>query len=88
MSRLSRDSAGPIRAVPAGLGIDALLAAIAGAIEAVFHDRIARLPFVQREALHQIATKLALILAGNAQHADHWRDLAGYGAGCFRGRNG
>lgn len=31
-----------------------------------------------REALAQIATKLARILCGDARCADHWRDIAGY----------
>lgn len=32
----------------------------------------------QREALDQIAVKLARILAGDPACAEHWRDLAGY----------
>jgi hypothetical protein len=53
-------------------------AAVAQAIKAAFGDRAARLPPVQREALDQIAAKLARILCGDANHADHWLDLAGY----------
>jgi hypothetical protein len=33
---------------------------------------------VQREALDQIAVKLARILSGDPTCADDWRDLAGY----------
>ncbi len=33
---------------------------------------------VEREALESIATKLARIRHGDAQHLDHWRDIAGY----------
>lgn len=33
---------------------------------------------VQKEALEHIATKLARILVGNPNHADHWRDIQGY----------
>ncbi len=32
----------------------------------------------QAEALHLIATKIARILSGNPDHADHWDDLQGY----------
>jgi hypothetical protein len=53
-------------------------AALAQAIKAAFGDCAARLSAPQREALDQIATKLARILCGDANHADHWRDLAGY----------
>lgn len=31
-----------------------------------------------REALDQIAHKLSRIVTGNPNHADHWRDIAGY----------
>jgi hypothetical protein len=37
-----------------------------------------RLSVGQREALEYIAGKVARILAGNPNHADHWADLAGY----------
>jgi hypothetical protein len=53
-------------------------AAVAQAIKTVIGDRAARLPPVQQEALDQIATKLARILCGDANHADHWHDMAGY----------
>jgi hypothetical protein len=39
---------------------------------------VARFEPVQREALDQIAVKLARILAGDPTCAEHWRDLAGY----------
>lgn len=32
----------------------------------------------QREALEQIATKIARILNGNPNYADNWRDIEGY----------
>lgn len=34
----------------------------------------------KREALDMIAVKMARILCGDAAHADHWRDIAGYAA--------
>jgi len=33
---------------------------------------------VQKEALHMIVHKIARILAGNADHKDHWDDISGY----------
>lgn len=36
------------------------------------------LSFGQREALEQICTKIARIVAGDPNHADHWRDIGGY----------
>lgn len=32
----------------------------------------------QQEGLEMIQHKIARILAGNADHDDHWRDIAGY----------
>lgn len=32
----------------------------------------------QKEALEMIATKIARILNGDPNHADHWHDIAGY----------
>ena len=32
----------------------------------------------QQEALEAIAVKLARIVAGDPNHEDHWRDIAGY----------
>lgn len=32
----------------------------------------------QREALDQIAQKIARIMTGNPDEPDHWRDLSGY----------
>lgn len=32
----------------------------------------------KREALEMIAHKISRILAGDSNHADHWRDIAGY----------
>ena len=53
-------------------------AAIARALKAVLDVAAARLGAVHREALGQIAVKLARICAGDPTCADHWRDLAGY----------
>ena len=36
------------------------------------------LTFAQAEALDLIATKIARILHGNANEADHWLDIEGY----------
>ncbi len=33
---------------------------------------------VQREALDMICSKVARIVVGNADEADHWHDIAGY----------
>jgi hypothetical protein len=33
---------------------------------------------VQREVLDAVAIKIARILSGDANHADHWTDIAGY----------
>lgn len=38
------------------------------------------LSFTQREAIDMILTKVARIYAGNPDHIDHWRDIAGYAA--------
>jgi hypothetical protein len=53
-------------------------AAIAQALKAVLDVAAARLGAVQREALDQVAVKLARICAGDPRHPEHWRDLAGY----------
>lgn len=37
-----------------------------------------KLSFIQREAMEMLATKLARILVGDPNHADHWHDIAGY----------
>ena len=36
------------------------------------------MPAVHREALEQMMTKVARILAGDFNHPDHWKDLQGY----------
>lgn len=38
----------------------------------------AELSAVQMEAIDMICHKLARIVCGNANHADHWHDIAGY----------
>jgi hypothetical protein len=53
-------------------------AAVAQALKSVLDVAAASLGPVQREALDQIAVKLARICAGDPGCADHWRDLAGY----------
>lgn len=37
-----------------------------------------RLTDCQREAVHMIFHKIGRIIAGNANYADHWDDIAGY----------
>lgn len=37
-----------------------------------------RMSDVQRESLDMIVHKIARILAGDPNHADHWHDIAGY----------
>lgn len=37
-----------------------------------------RLTHCQREALDMILHKIGRVIAGNADHADHWHDIAGY----------
>ena len=37
---------------------------------------------VMQETLEMIAHKLARIIVGDAYHADHWRDIAGYSFLC------
>ena len=32
----------------------------------------------QKEALEMIALKISRVMSGYADHADHWRDIAGY----------
>ena len=44
----------------------------------VEREAVAKLTAVQRESLDLICTKIARILSGNANDADHWRDIAGY----------
>ena len=41
-------------------------------------DGWSRLTPVQAEALHMIVHKIARILAGDPNFADHWDDIAGY----------
>jgi hypothetical protein len=41
-------------------------------------DKWAYLTNSQREALEMIVHKIGRILAGNANYADHWDDIAGY----------
>ena len=36
------------------------------------------MPSFMREALEQMQTKIARILAGDFRHPDHWKDLQGY----------
>ena len=59
------------------LGDLAKTAVLAQTIKAVIRDRAAHLPPVQREALDQIAVKLARTVAGDPNHADHSLDPPG-----------
>lgn len=56
------------------------LAAVAQALKSVIVGApgYERLNVVQRESLDLIATKIARILAGDPNFADHWDDIAGY----------
>ena len=42
------------------------------------HRRWDRLTHIQRESLEMIAVKISRILNGDPNHADSWRDIAGY----------
>jgi hypothetical protein len=55
-------------------------ATTAQAIKAIYHGspNFGKLSPIQREALDHIATKIARILVGKADHQDHWEDIAGY----------
>ncbi len=37
-----------------------------------------RLNLMQQEALEMICHKISRVVAGDPNHADHWRDIAGY----------
>ena len=54
---------------------------IAQRLKAIMHvsGGWANLNAMQREALENNATKIARILAGDADFAEHWRDIEGYG---------
>jgi Domain of unknown function (DUF6378) len=43
-----------------------------------FEPGYRKLSYIQKEAIHMIAHKLARIVSGNPDHADHWDDIAGY----------
>ena len=47
-------------------------------VRANIGDYGAALSFAQKEALEMIMHKVARILNGNANHKDHWDDIAGY----------
>lgn len=55
-------------------------AAISQALKEVMYEQPSYLELnaVQKEALEMIQHKVARILNGNANHADHWHDIAGY----------
>lgn len=50
------------------------------AIMQTFHaaPNFSRLTPSQKSALRMISTKLSRILVGDANHQDHWADIAGY----------
>jgi len=52
-------------------------AAISQDLKTVLHRKIV-LDYVLKEALDNIAQKLARIIAGNPHELDHWRDVIGY----------
>ena len=49
-----------------------------GAISWHFHTHPNTLSYQQLEALEMICHKIARIVAGDPDFADHWRDIAGY----------
>jgi hypothetical protein len=54
-------------------------AEMAQALKRLVHNENASpMTDVQHEALDNICQKLAHIVCGNASHADHWLDIAGY----------
>lgn len=53
-------------------------AARAQRLKAVLFKNSVALSPQQHEALELIATKLSRIVSGDPNHADHWRDVAGY----------
>lgn len=42
------------------------------------HPGWAKLSPVQRDAIEMISVKLSRIIVGDANHRDHWDDIAGY----------
>ena len=44
----------------------------------VFGDNWREVAYDQREALHQIATKISRIVTGDPDYVDNWDDIAGY----------
>jgi hypothetical protein len=54
-------------------------AMISQQLKAIFHHWLGSPPnSVHQEALDMIALKLSRILSGQADHKDHWDDIAGY----------
>jgi hypothetical protein len=52
--------------------------AVSQAIKNTIRNSPAKLTDMQMEALDYIAGKIGRICSGNADEADHWRDIAGY----------
>lgn len=55
-----------------------LTRALKTALESQDVDRVINLSVEHREALEMILAKIARIVSGDQDHADHWRDIAGY----------
>jgi UDP-N-acetylmuramoylalanine-D-glutamate ligase len=53
-------------------------AEISQQLKAVIWSYEVELSDMQNEALEMICHKIARILNGNADHKDHWHDIAGY----------
>lgn len=54
-------------------------AAVAQALKTVVHkNMLGPITAQQQEALDMICSKMARIIAGNANCADHWVDISGY----------
>jgi hypothetical protein len=57
----------------------AVMARTAEELDDILSRGVARpLSRAQRHALRMILVKIARIVSGDPNHADHWRDIAGY----------
>ena len=52
-------------------------AAVCQDLKKILHRNVL-IGYIEKEALDNIAQKLARIVAGNPQEPDHWRDICGY----------
>ncbi len=69
-----------LKAREATHGSFASQARLAQALKSMIRSEAQPLSAGQQEALDMIASKLARIACGDAGHADHWCDIAGYAA--------